>query len=140
MSTPLRYLLFQIPGWVVSAALLTLLWEIEMLPGHLAAGLWGLWLVKDAITYPFVYRAYEARAHQHAAADLVGERAVVVRALEPRGWVRVRGELWRAEGDRAIAAADEVVIVAADGMRLVVQSVNPDGDAGLSRAPAETEI
>ena len=135
MPTPLRYLLFQIPGWVVSAALLTLLWEIELLSGRLAAGLWGLWLVKDAITYPFVYRSCEARAHQHAAADLVGERAVVVRALEPQGWVRVRGELWRADGDRAIAAGEEVVIVAADGMRLVVRAGDPDRDGGLSSLP-----
>jgi membrane protein implicated in regulation of membrane protease activity len=135
MPTPLRYLLFQIPGWVVSAALLTVLWEIELLPGRLAAGLWGLWVVKDAITYPFVYRSYEARAQQHAAADLVGERAVVVRALEPRGWVRVRGELWRAEGDRAITAGEEVVIVAAESMRLVVRAAESSSSSGANHTP-----
>ena len=121
MSTPVRYLLFQIPGWVVSAALLGVLWEVELLSGASAAALWGLWLVKDALMYPFVYQAYEARAQGHASADLVGEHAVVVRALQPRGYVRVRGELWRAECETPAAAGAEVVVVAADGMRLIVR-------------------
>lgn len=131
MPTPLRYLLFQIPGWVVAAALLALLWEFDLLSGRVAAGCWGLWLVKDAVTYPFVRHAYRAREHHHAATDLVGERAVVVQPLTPRGWVRVRGELWRAEGDREIAAGEDVVVVAADGMRLLVQAGGAEGRSSV---------
>ncbi len=124
MSTPLRYLLFQIPGWVAAAAVLALLWEFDVVSPRVALALFALWFAKDAAMYPFVRHAYAARDHEHASASLVGERAVVVRALAPRGYVRVRGELWHATSEEAVNAGANVVIVAADAMRLHVRKVD----------------
>jgi membrane protein implicated in regulation of membrane protease activity len=45
---------------------------------------------------------------------LVGVEAVV----DPDGWVRVQGELWRARG---AAPGDRVRVVAVDGLTLVVE-------------------
>jgi membrane-bound serine protease (ClpP class) len=47
---------------------------------------------------------------------LVGETAVVTSALDPTGYVRVEGELWRARSEHPIAA----------GERAVIRAVEPD--------------
>ncbi len=52
---------------------------------------------------------------------LLGERAVVRTALEPAGKVFVQGEWWNAVSDEAVAAGEEVEIVAVDGMTLRVR-------------------
>lgn len=120
MSTPLRYLLFQIPGWVVSALVLVFLVGNELLTSHVALLVWVAWLVKDAVMYPLVRRAYEPGSSRHGGAALVGERGTVVKSLAPRGFIRVRGELWHAEAEVTIAAGAEVEVVGAQGMRLKV--------------------
>lgn len=120
VSTPLRYLLFQIPGWVVSAMVLVFLVDNELLSSRVALLVWGGWIVKDAVMYPLVRRAYEAGSGRHGGAALIGERGTVVRSIAPRGFVRVRGELWRAESEVKIAAGTEVEVVGAQGMRLKV--------------------
>jgi len=130
MSTAWRYLLFQIPGWVISALVLVVLLEIELLSGRLAMLLWGLWLLKDALMYPLVRSSYEASAHQHGAMTLVGARGVVVRALRPRGYIRVRGELWQAECATGADVGAEVEVVAAKSMRLVVTAVAAESTRG----------
>ncbi len=121
MSTLVRYLLFQIPGWVVAAAVLTFLWEVELLSGRVAGLLWIAWLVKDAVTYPLVRSSYEASAHRHGPAKLVGAQATVTRALEPDGYVRVRGELWRAHAAEPVPVGTVVEVVGARRWVLVVR-------------------
>lgn len=56
----------------------------------------------------------------------IGVRARVVRALEPRGYVRVGNELWPAvcESGR-VENGGQVTVVRMDGLRLVVE---PAGD------------
>lgn len=126
MSTPIRYFLFQIPGWLVSALLLTFLTEVELLSSRTALLLWVAWIVKDAAMYPLLHRAYESGAGRHGGAALVGSRAIVVRSLGPRGFVRVRGELWRAECPENAPVGAEVEVVSAEAMRLVVRRVRTE--------------
>jgi membrane-bound serine protease (ClpP class) len=47
---------------------------------------------------------------------LVGETAVVTTALDPIGYVRVEGELWRARSERPVTERE----------RVVIQAVEPD--------------
>ncbi len=96
MSTFRKYLLLQIPGWV--------LWGLILVGAHSWLGLprWaGLLLLslaigKDFALYPYVRSAYESEV-KTGAARLLGTRAQVCQALNPQGYVRVNGELWRAE-------------------------------------------
>ena len=64
-----------------------------------------------------------------ARAPDVGVRGRVVRALEPRGYVRVGSELWPAttEGE-SLSSGCEVVVRRMDGLRLIVEAVD-DPDA-----------
>lgn len=59
---------------------------------------WGLvlfWIVKDMVLFPFIWRAYDADAST-AAANMIGALGIAKQRLQPRGYVQVRGELWRA--------------------------------------------
>lgn len=85
------------------------------------------WVVKDLLLYPFLRRAYEPDIT--GAARLIGARGIAEGDLTPHGYVRVRGELWRAvvsPADRVANAGAEVEIVNADRMEVAVRVVDND--------------
>jgi len=123
VSTLTRYTLLQIPGWVITVAVLAIPWELGFISFRVAAILFGLLVLKDAVIYPFVRRAYEP-AGKNRIEDLIGHVAEVRRDLRPEGYVRVRGELWRAEVDGdsdSITLGDRVRVVGARGFTLIVE-------------------
>jgi membrane-bound serine protease (ClpP class) len=123
VATLTRYTLLQIPGWIVTAAVLAIPLELGLISFRIAAILFGLLLLKDAIVYPFVRRAYEPVGKSRVE-DLIGHCAEVRRDLKPEGYVRLRGELWRAEaetGGDLIAPGDRVRVVGARGLTLIVE-------------------
>jgi membrane-bound serine protease (ClpP class) len=128
VSPWLKYLIFQIPGWLIAAAVMTGLWHWQFIPKWLAVlGFFG-WVAKDLLLYPFLRRAYESDV-KTGSAELVGARGIAEEELAPAGYVRVRGELWRATvspPDGVVSAGAEVEIVRADGMRIFVRAVVTD--------------
>lgn len=58
---------------------------------------------------------------------LVGRRVVVVRAVAPRGQVKVDGELWEARSAHALFPGDEAVVSGVDGL---VLDVAPPAEPG----------
>ncbi len=68
------------------------------------------------------------KAQQRPVASLVGSRAEVTKRVDPKGQVRVRGELWKAVTDQGpLEDGQEVVVVARDGLTLTVE---PSKDQG----------
>jgi membrane protein implicated in regulation of membrane protease activity len=121
VRTVTRYYLFQIPGWVLTAALVTLLHAWLALPVWVALTVLGVVVLKDVVFYPFLRRAYQLEAS--GAAQLVGLRGVARDPLDPTGYVYVHGELWRARteaGAPAIPAGAEVRVIRGDRMTLTV--------------------
>ena len=122
MPTLARYTLFQIPGWIITVAVLAIPLELGFISFRVAAILFGLLVLKDAIVYPFVRRAYEP-VGKNRVEDLIGHLAEVRRDLSPQGYVWLRGELWQAEvdaSDDSIAPGDRVRVVGARGLTLIV--------------------
>lgn len=137
----LRYAALQIPGQVFVGLLAVAAWEWLGAPAWLAWGVPLFWVVKDALLFPFLWRAYEPD-DPSAPGGLVGTTAVAEEPLAPCGWVRVGPELWRAElVDGAIAAprGASVRIVRVDGLVLGVEPVEAahSGAAG-SAAPSSS--
>lgn len=125
-----RYVLFQVPGWVLFGAAMVLAHRWEWLPGWGALALFGAWVLKDALMYPFFGFAY-ATERRSATERLIGMRGVVVQTLSPCGYVQVRGELWQAETAAGpIGEGDPVVVSGVRGMMLVVRA---EESAGPSR-------
>lgn len=125
MPVWLKYLLFQIPGWAITGAVLLSLWHWQLITMSLALLGFFAWLLKDLFLYPFLKLAYEGSASTGSSA-LVGARGVTQEDLDPSGHIRVRGELWRAvavPGDQKVAAGTPVEIVDAEGMLLFVRAV-----------------
>jgi len=126
-----KYLLLQIPGGLVTATVLTALWHWQLLPVWLVLLSFLAWVAKDLLLFPLLRRAYEDGAATDSTA-LIGSRGVAQEELNPTGYVRVRGELWRAvtvPADRAVARGTEVEILSAHRMTIFVQ---PSRDSSRS--------
>jgi len=115
--------LLQIPGWILVGGLLALgvrWWGLSL---RLALALFGVWLLKDAVLFPFLRVAYEPGGGGGADA-LVGARGIASQSLDPRGYVRVGAELWRAEvadGARPIPRGGGVRVRNVRGLTLEVE-------------------
>ncbi|MBN2429759.1 MAG: NfeD family protein [Deltaproteobacteria bacterium] len=91
-----RYILMNLPGVAAFIAVLLIVGHWVVLPGWLFWVLVACWIAKEAVLFPFVWRAYEPNDASLTGA-LVGEYGIVKKRLAPSGYVQVRGELWRAE-------------------------------------------
>ena len=122
VATWKKYALFQVPGWVAAAVVLLGLVEWVGLSLWAAAGFFTLWVIKDIALYPLVRTAYESNV-KTGVEQLVGKRGVAQEWLDPRGMVRVRGELWQAEAEprgQPIEPNSEIRITGAHGLTLLV--------------------
>ena len=95
-ATLRRYALYQIPGLLLAVGVVFGLYRWTRLPGWGAAALLIAWVLKDAVLYPWLRTAYEPNSCR-AIDRMIGLVGVAVEPLAPRGYVRVRGELWQAE-------------------------------------------
>ena len=89
-----------------------------------AAGIIALWVVKDAVMFPFVRIAYQPSSGG-GAASLVGARGTAQDALRPSGYVRISAELWRAElrqGAPPVEPGDRIRVLGVHGLTLLVDS------------------
>jgi membrane protein implicated in regulation of membrane protease activity len=124
----LRYVLFQIPGWALVATLAFGLREPFGAAPWLAWAIVLVWIGKDALLFPFVWYAYVPDT-PHAEHSLIGARGVVAERLAPAGYVRLGGELWRAEILDAGASLEPGTAVRVGGIRgltLLVHAARDD--------------
>jgi len=117
----LRYWLLQIPETLVLALILFMLHRYEIINAALGALLLLAWIIKDALLYPYVRAAYEDAPYGRSA--LIGSPAVAEQDLDPSGFIRVRGELWKAESETGedISRGSPVQITGHDGSRMFVR-------------------
>jgi len=82
-----------------------------------------LWILKDAVLFPRVWRAYAVYDNKPTS-KLVDLEATVVDSLDPVGYVRVVGELWRAEikdPSHPAARGEKTRVIGVRGMTLIVE-------------------
>jgi membrane-bound ClpP family serine protease len=112
-----KYLLWQLPGWlVVGAGLWIVATAMDLAWWVVPAGI-AVLVARDVVLYPAMRAAFRAASPTRP----IGARGVAVDDLRPAGLVRVRGELWQAHaiGD-PVAAREEVVVTDARGLTLLV--------------------
>jgi len=128
----MRYILFQIPGLILFILILILIRRWVDLPAWYLWGFVALWLVKDAILFPFVWRAYD-RDRLRELQSLVGTEGIVEERLAPLGYVQVRGELWKAElieKETTVEKGQKVLVRGAHGLTLTVQPMQRESTRG----------
>ena len=118
-----RYLLFQVPGVMVLYFLLVLARRVVVVPTWFLWSLMALWVLKDLILFPAVWRAYDQERRDDAS-SMVGSRGIAEDRLDPSGYIRVHGELWKAEvmgNCSSIQKGEEVTVRGIRGLRLFVE-------------------
>lgn len=91
------------------------------LPFWTGVGFLCFWVVKDFILYPFVRPAYEPA--KTGTERLIGVQGRVEQTLDPSGYVRICGELWRAEtegADQLLEAGRAVAVRSVRGLTVIV--------------------
>ncbi len=70
------------------------------------------------------------RPQATGVSTLVGEAGITLSDLDPRGQVKVRGEIWRARTEGEILLRDErIVVLSVEGLTLVVRRAGPGPDS-----------
>lgn len=118
-----KYLLLQIPGWLVVAVILALLSQWVDLPLWAAIGLLLLWIIKDLVLFPLLRTAYEPGG-KGGIERLIGAQGIAEEQLAPSGYIRVGSELWRAEAlaaDEPIPPGSRVKVQAVRGLTLLIK-------------------
>lgn len=126
-----KYLLLQIPGTALLLLVLSIFRESWGLSGPVTALIVAVWVAKDLVLYPFLRAAYESD-ERPVVERLVGERGRTMQPLEPTGYVRVRGELWRAEAADGVAIPAERTVVVSGVRQSILLVTAVDGGELMS--------
>jgi membrane protein implicated in regulation of membrane protease activity len=86
-----------------------------VLPLEVALPLYGIVLAISAFLYLVIGRTLRLPV-QTGTEGMVGTEAEVIQALNPRGVIRHRNELWYAQGVEPIRKGEKVIIVTVDGL------------------------
>jgi membrane-bound serine protease (ClpP class) len=119
-----RYLLFQLPGCVVAAAVLAGLVHWGHLSPTVAYVLFGIWVVAEIALFPVFRIGYVTGGTRAGAEALVGALGVALEDLDPEGYVRMGAERWRAVvagGCAPVAAGAKVRVREVRQLTLVVE-------------------
>ena len=84
----------------------------------------AVWVAKDAILYPFLWRAYDRDDPAALPYPMEGVEGVAIDRIDPSGRVRIWGEVWRAElsrGARRIEEGETVQVKARHGLTLLIE-------------------
>ena len=119
----LRYWLLQMPALALLVLILVYAQRWVELPAWIFWGSLAIWVVKDAVLYPFVWRAYDWD-HSKDSNSMVGAKGIAKERLAPSGYVQVRGELWKAElaeGAQPVEEGEPVLVKEVRGLGLMVE-------------------
>ncbi len=132
----LRYTLFQIPSLVLLAVILWVVRRYVDFPQWFFWGFMLLWVAKDAILFPFVWRAYDRR-QERSLQNMVGKKGVAKERLDPSGYILIHGELWKAEvveGSPPVEKGESVWVEGIRGRILLVRKENSGSEKGSKGA------
>jgi membrane-bound ClpP family serine protease len=92
----IRYGLLTIPETVALILVLIVVRNWVPIPIWLWVTLIMLWIAKEIILFPFVWRAYDHTQFE-VSHSMIGKRGITKERLAPTGYILVKGELWKAE-------------------------------------------
>lgn len=126
----IKYGLLIIPGTVVLILVLIVVGNWVPIPFWLRVTLIFLWIAKEIILFPFIWRAYDHNRSE-VSSPMIGKRGCTRERLAPAGFIQVQSELWKAEimpGEPSIEKDKWVRIKKMEGLKLfVVPEENEDG-------------
>ena len=119
-----KYWALQLPATVLVCMLVIALGERLAWPLWIVWTMVAIWVAKDAILYPFLWRAYDPGDPAALPNPDEGAQRGAIDRIDPTGRVRIWGELWRSElsrGARRIEAGEAVQVKARHGLTLLIE-------------------
>lgn len=119
-----KYWALQLPAAALLIVVLRAVGDHFAWPPWVVWTIVGAWVAKDAILYPFVWRSYDPHYPATLPYSMEGGKGVAIERIDPSGFVRIWGELWRAElarGARCIEQGETVRVLGRHGLTLVVE-------------------
>jgi membrane-bound serine protease (ClpP class) len=126
-----------VPEWLLLALFLSFLVDRTAVPVWASIGFFFVWVAKDFALYPLVRPAYETDS-KSGAERLIGGKGVAHETLDPEGYIRIQGELWKAcvkNAHRPVAKESTVRVTGADRLMLLVEAENRRDDDREFEAP-----
>jgi membrane-bound ClpP family serine protease len=83
-----------------------------------------LWVAKDALLYPLLWRSYDPSDPAALPYPIESAKGIALGSIDPSGLVRVWGEVWSAElarGARRIEKGETVRVNTRQGLTLLVE-------------------
>lgn len=124
----MRYALLQLPGVILLVLFLVLARRWFDIPSWLVYGFLALWVTKDVILFPLVWRSYD-RDQPGDKNRMLGAHGIARDRLAPSGYILVHGEIWQAEvmeGGTPIEKGEGVLVRGTRGLTLIVQPDNEE--------------
>ena len=126
--SPVGYTVYAFVGTIIEqgAIFIILYWWLPQIGINIPW--WGIVIVMAAFMIYSVYTFSKGRAAMRknplvAAETVIGCRGRVATAIDPKGYVKVKGELWKARSRYRLEVNEEVEVTAVDGIQLVVAPV-----------------
>jgi len=121
--TLIKYSLLQIPALALLIFGLLFIRRWVEIPPWVFWGSVILWIGKDVILFPFLWRSYEQRPDKENN-PLIGSRGITRERLDPAGYVWTHGELWQArviDGYPPVEKGAPVRVTGVQGLTLIVR-------------------
>lgn len=121
-----KYGLLMIPGTVALILVIIIARRWVTMPLWLSTTIVILWLIKDVVMFPFVWRSYD-KTTAGISKSMIGKRGVAKERLAPTGYIQIQGELWRAEKIHEgppIERGEYVRVTEMEGLKLFVTTEN----------------
>jgi membrane protein implicated in regulation of membrane protease activity len=124
-----KYTLLQIPAIALLILIVVFARRWFYFPAWIGWIVVALWAAKDIILFPFVWRSYDSSIPDDAL-SIIGRQGIAEERLSPAGYVRVRGELWKAEvarGSSPVEAGEPIRVRGVRGLILTVEAEEKRG-------------
>ncbi len=123
--SPLGYTIYALVGTILEQAALVVIvrWGLPHL--NINIPWWGLAILMVAL---LLYSCFTYRMGRQvllmkpmvSPESIIDSEGTVATPLDPKGYVRVKGELWKASAGLKLEVGDEIVVTGIDGIKLIV--------------------
>ena len=122
----IKYILLQIPELILLIIALFIFKKFIDVSTWLMITIIAIWVAKDIAIFPKVWKAYDSN-NPTPMEQLIGMDGIVMDNLNPVGYVKVKGELWKAETRDPrfpVKKGDKIKVSDVKGMTLIVETSN----------------
>ncbi len=124
----IKYIVLQLPALLFVILIMVYLYDTSQISLWLGSAIILIWLVKDVVLFPLVWRAYETNIRENKKL-LIGKRGITRERLAPSGYVTVNGELWKAKvanRSKSIGEGEPIIVKEQHGRILIVDAVSSE--------------